>query len=132
MNKIVVEVELCAEDRARVDRLIAALEAAGSSAAPVDPLQQKLAETLAKVDAAPLVELPADQDLPWDDAAPSPDPAPVREVSLAEFQKALTLRCSESEATKAKVRGLLHEYAEAASKVPPEKRAEVLDRLAKL
>lgn len=109
----------------------------------LDPIQQKLAETLEKAGApseapknapdapseAPAAQTthPVTDDLPWGDPAPAPVPVP----SLEEFQKALTLRCAESEATKAKVRALLHEYAEAASKVPEAKRAEVLERLAK-
>lgn len=136
-----ITIELCAEDRARIDRLTEALErrscdkcvqqvagvmddlaqkALGSKPhEEADPLQQKLAETLAKVEA------------PVAPPAPAPVPAPAVEVpSLAEFQKALSLRCAESETTKVKVRALLHEYAEAASKVPEDKRAEVLARLA--
>lgn len=136
-----ITIELCAEDRARIDRLTEALErrscdkcvqqvagvmddlaqkALGSKPhEEADPLQQKLAETLAKVEA------------PVAPPAPAPVPAPAVEVpSLAEFQKALSLRCAESETTKVKARALLHKYAEAASKVPEDKRAEVLARLA--
>lgn len=154
----VITIELCAEDRERIDRLTAALErkscdacvngalswaeqiargsgTAAEKAIEPDPLQQKLAETLARAAdpepvPAPAEAHPVDEPLPWGD--PAPTPAPPAEVSLAEFQKALSLRCAESEAMKAKVRELLHEYAKAASQVPPEKRAEVLDRLGKL
>ena len=142
-----ITIELCAEDRARVDRLIEALERKSCDACvngalawsekvqraevlqtqkamESDELQQKLAETLAK--ASDPVEAPAPV------AEPEPASVPVREVGLAEFQKALTLRCAESEDMKAKVRALLHEYASAASQVPEDKRAEVLERLAKL
>lgn len=167
----VITIEFCAEDRARIDRLIEALErkscdacvngalswaeqvaAVQKTAAEngFDPVQQKLAETLAKASgtaeasknatpapseaqASPTTH-PAADDLPWGENTPSPEPerAGPPHVDLADFQKALTLRCAESEATKAKVRELLHEYAAAASQVPPEKRAEVLERLAKL
>lgn len=141
----VITIELCPEDRARIDRLTAALErkacdscvatalafVGGAAPAEPDPIQQKLADTLAKASepaVAPANTHPVDEDLPWGDPAPAPAPAP----SLEEFQKALTLRCAESDETKAKVRALLHEYAPAASKVPEDKRAEVLARLAKL
>ena len=153
-----ITIELCAEDRARIDRLINALErkacdscvatalefAGKAKPAEPDPIQQKQADTLAKASEptvasenathtpseAPASQTmhPVDEALPWDDPAPAPVPVP----SLEEFQKALTLRCAESETTKAKVRALLHEYAPAASKVPEDKRAEVLERLAKL
>lgn len=138
----VITIELCAEDRARLDRLAEALErktcgqcvasalaVLGQSSpapnpAPVpDRVQQQLAEALANAE-DPAKAHPADEELPRSEPAPAP--------SLEEFQKALTLRCAESDETKAKVRALLHEYAPAASKVPEDKRAEVLDRLAKL
>lgn len=76
----------------------------------------------------PPVAHPADDVAPWAD--PDPTPAPV--VGLAEFQKALTLRCAESDAMKAKVRALLQQYAPAASEVPEDKRAEILAKLSKL
>jgi len=135
----VITIELCAEDRARLDRLAEALErkacescvatamslvkntqAPSAPPEPADPVLEKLADTLAKVE----------------DPAPAPAPAPVDPppptISLPEFQKALTLRCAESDATKAKVRALINEYAPAASQVPPEKFGEVLARLANL
>lgn len=136
----VITIELCAEDRARLDRLAEALERKACDSCVASALtwaeQMKASgPAVAPVDAAPApIEAEAPQnthpvtdDLPLGD--PEPAPAPP---SLEEFQKALTLRCAESDATKAKVRALLHEYAAAASQVPPEKRAEVLERLAKL
>lgn len=163
----VITIELCAEDRARLDRLAEALEKRNCEScvqsalkahneliamlqepAEADPLKQKLEQLLAgkaKPAATPenapgaaesaqvsRASHPADDVTPWAEVAPSPVPEPQREVDLAEFQKALTLRCAESEEMKAKVRALLHEYAPAASKVPEDKRAEVLDRLAQL
>lgn len=127
-----ITIELCAEDRARIDRLIAALDRGCSSCA------ESFAECLSGAYAAkanqgaapvpPAVEAePVTAPAPAADQAPWEDPAP--EVSLAEFQKALTLRCSESAETKAKVRALLNQYAAAASAVPPEKRAEILAKL---
>lgn len=146
----VITIELCAEDRARLDRLAKAeeynsklLEAVllhltdeGAKPGPVAPVQVEPPATspdtaTETADAVtPPVAHPADEVAPWE--APDPAPAPKAEVSLAEFQKALSLRCAESDTTKAKVRALLHEYAEAASKVPADKRAEVLERLAAL
>ena len=163
----VITIELCAEDRARIDRLTEALERkacdsclssalswaeqvqrgagiAANNAVESDSVQQALANTLAKVKdpavapenaphapsdaSAAQTTHPASEDLPWaEKSAPA-----VKVPSLEEFQKALTLRCAESEETKAKVRALLHEYAPAASRVPEEKRAEVMERLAKL
>lgn len=134
----VITIELCAEDRARLDRLAKAQEYNSkllealllrmTEETPPATCPENATET---ADAAPPpVAHPADDVAPWE--APAPVPAPPAEVSLAEFQKALSLRCAESDDMKAKVRGLLHEYAEAASKVPADKRAEVLGRLAAL
>jgi hypothetical protein len=142
MNTIVIE--LCTEDRARIDRLTEAMERRAcdgcvkDSLAWAESVMRAAGAAVAPNNAPDAVEgaqppqttHPIDEELPWAEAAPSP--APVKAPSLAEFQKALTLRCAESEETKAKVRALLHEYAPAASKVPEDKRAEVLERLAKL
>lgn len=129
MNKITIE--LCAEDRARLDRLAEALERRTCDSCVRSALELAGAVPPAPIAAAETVaEQPAPAPVP--DPVKEPTPPPVREISLEEFQKTLTLRCAESEAMKANVRELLHEYAPAASKVPPEKRAEVLERLSKL
>lgn len=161
MNKIVVE--LHPEDRARLDAVIAGLQALASApAAPATPLppammdaafqrflekreqeekiQAAAAEVFGKDQApapapAPAAEFPVVPDQsPWDlttPAAPAPAPAPaVKPVSLAEFQKAITLRCAESAETKAAVRGLVREYATSVSVIPEEKRSEFLAKLA--
>lgn len=134
----VITIELCAEDRARLDRLAKAQEYNSkllealllrmTEETPPATCPDNATETADAV--PPPVDHPADDVVPWAD--PAPTPAPPAEVSLAEFQKALSLRCAESDDMRAKVRALLHEYAEAASKVPADKRAEVLDRLAAL
>lgn len=131
MNKIVIE--LCAEDRARLDRLADALDRGCSSCSA--SLSEALTSLISKAQVAPAtkpepVTAPAEiepQEIVAPAPAPAPDPVPV--VSLAEFQKALTLRCSESPEVKAKVRALLNQYAAAASAVPAEKRAEILEKL---
>lgn len=112
--KNLITIELCDEDRARLDRLIAALENASSL--------PELSGTPFGIPANPAPEAPADP------VPANPDP----EVSLPEFQKALTIRCAESAVMRDKVKALLNEYAEAASGVPPLKRAEVLSRLKEL
>ena len=127
MNAITIE--LCAEDRARLDAIIAGLQGQ-CSAAPV--------AAAATPATAPAVEVPAQTDfpvvpdqVPWDEAPA--DPAPVaKPVSLAEFQKAITIRCAESPEVKAAIRGLVQEYATSASAIPEEKRAEVLAKLAQI
>lgn len=113
MNTIVFE--LCAEDRARLDAIIAGLQA--RPAAPVEVVDDFAASF-------PEPEAPAA-------AEPAPAPA-AKPVSLAEFQKAITLRCAESAAVKKKVRELVNSFAPSVSEIPEEKRAEFLDLLARV
>lgn len=114
-NKIVIE--LCAEDRARLDAIIDGLQ--NRSAAPVETLTTDFAASF-----------PDPQPEPEPAPAEVPTPAPV--PSLAEFQKAITLRCAESAAVKTKVRELVNRFAPSVSEIPEEKRAEFLDLLSKL
>ena len=145
-----ITIELCAEDRARIDRLTEALERkacdgcmasalawaeqvmhkAGASAIPESapaPVTPKNAAPAATTE-QPAAVTPTEDN----NAAPAENNPPPKPVSLAEFQKALSLRCAESATMKDRVRALIHEYAAAASQVPEDKRAEVLERLAKL
>ena len=119
MNKIVFE--LCAEDRARLDEIIAGLaKVAAAAEHPAD---------------APTTHLEPPVAAP---AASQPEPAPVepapevKPISLGEFQKAIVTRCAVSAAMKAKVQALVHKYAPSVSEIPEAKRAEVLAELAKL
>lgn len=114
-NKIVIE--LCAEDRARLDAIIDGLQ--NRSAAPVETLTTDFAASF-----------PDPQ--PEPEPAPAEVPAPAPVPSLAEFQKAITLRCAESAAVKTKVRELVNRFAPSVSEIPEEKRAEFLDLLSKL
>lgn len=137
-----IKIEFCAEDRARIDRLIEAMERKTCDKCVADAaawMQNAMTAISSGAQQVTTTELeastPADEhpvdDTPWGEPESAPASAP-KPPSLEEFQKALTLRCAESEETKAKVRALLHEYAAAASKVPEDKRAEVLERLAKI
>jgi hypothetical protein len=120
------------EDRARIDRLTDALEVLARAAYVLSENAEKAAvpaaapavvlEPVEVAGPAPFSEAPVDEP---ELAAPA---APV--VSLAEFQKELSLRCAVSADEKARVRAIINEYAAAASAVPEEKRAEILARLA--
>lgn len=156
MNTITIE--LHPDDRARLDAVIAGLQALASTpAAPAAPLppammdaafqrflekqaqEEKIQAAAAALNVgpadapAPAADFPVVPDqVPWDLTAPAdPAPAPaVKPVSLAEFQKAITIRCAESAETKAAVRGLVQEYATSVSAIPEEKRSEFLAKLA--
>lgn len=152
MNTITIE--LCAEDRARLDAIIAGLQGQAPAPAPLPPammdaaFQQFLAkqEQDARIQAAAATvfgttaealaqtDFPVVTDqVPWDTAPAEPAPAPAaKPVSLAEFQKAITIRCAESPEVKAAVRGLVQEYASSVSVIPEEKRPEFLAKLAQI
>ncbi|MBR5845531.1 MAG: hypothetical protein IKY65_04660 [Rikenellaceae bacterium] len=130
-------INLSDEDRARIDKLCAGVSALADSLSALAYVRGVRAEDGAAAPAAePPAAAPAPAPYPPEDAVPwepAPEPAAApAPVSLAKFQKALSLRCAESAETKARVRALLNEYAAAASAVPEEKRAEVLARLAQL
>ena len=117
MNKIVIE--LHPEDRARLDRVIAALECRAAS--PDFPV-----EGTAHLE-------PVDAPAP----APAANPAPVEPVTasdpepmgLAEFQKVVTVWLASNPAKKPQARDLVNRYALSATEIPPEKRAEFLAAL---
>lgn len=116
MNKIVVE--LHPEDRARLDRILAALE--GSTSRPELPVEG--AAHLEPVDAP--APAPAAEPAPVE---PSPEP-----MSLGEFQKAVTTWLAGNPAKKPQARELVNRYASSATEIPPEKRAEFLALLSTL
>lgn len=127
MNKIVVE--LHPEDRARLDAIISSLQAlAAAPGAPAEAAPAPAADF--PVEGAAHLEPPADPE-PVPVADPEPAPA-AKPVSLAEFQKAITLRCAESAKTKEAVRALVKQYAGSVSDIPEDKRSEVLAKLAEL
>lgn len=127
MNRIIIE--LHPEDRARLDALIAGLEKLQPNCdSCVDNVLRVVEGTRDEKPAAP-AEDPAKDDAPFDTPAPAPAVDPP---TLAEFQKAVALRCAENPAVKPKVRELVNRYAASVSEIPPEKRIEFLDLLSKI
>lgn len=126
MNRIVIE--LCPEDRKRIDELIAfagliAGEMKSRPAAADHPADASVVHFEPPV-AAPAASQPE---------PPAVEPAPeVKPISLGEFQKAIATRCAESTAMKEKVRALVHKYAPSVGEIPEGKRPEVLAALANL
>lgn len=111
MNRIIIE--LHPEDRARLDALIAWLE-------KLQPNCDSCVDNVLRVVEGTRDEKPA-----------APAPA-VEPPTLADFQKAVALRCAENPAVKPKVRELVNRYAASVSEIPPEKRIEFLDLLSKI
>lgn len=153
MNNIKVTVELCKEDRQRLDELICfaglivgelkgrlATEGEDQEAEVTGPQMIQAADGTVKlvkndhpVD-APTAPFDLDQP-PFD-----PDPAPVEKipvlVSLPEFQKAVTQAVAKAVAKnpkqKAAAKEIINKYAPSVSEVPEDKRAEVLAKLAQI
>lgn len=129
MNTITIS--LCPEDRARLDAILDALKAGTHDCS--NCVQSAVGMALNAAEPAPIAPAPQPATDPDPAPVPAPDPAPEPEpVSLAEFQKAITLRCAESAAVKSKVRELVNRFAPAVSEIPPEKRAEFLTLLAQV
>lgn len=160
MNNIIITHELCAEDRARLDRLAEALErktcdtcVSGvvaafekKTAAESDPISEKLAETLAKAETpaeAPknVTEAtksepapndhPADEDLPWPTEPAEEKTEPT--VTLEQIQqKVIQLAAGNGGAKKTAVREIINAHAKKVSDLPADKWAEVWGKLCAL
>ncbi len=129
MNRITIE--LSAEDRARLDALIAGLEKLQPNCDSCVDNVLRYGEALCGEKAPPAAEpQPA---APTAAPVETPAPAPVAEPpSLADFQKAVALRCAQNPAVKPKVRELVNRYAGSVSEIPEGKRIEFLDLLSKI
>lgn len=134
MNKIIVE--LHPDDRARLDAIIAKLDS-------LQPHCDDCVENVVTMAEAAHPAKPAPAPAPAPAARPTAEPetppwtepaqAPVAEPpSLADFQKAVAVRCTESPALKPKVRELVNKYAPSVSEIPADKRHEFLAQLAAL
>lgn len=148
-----ITIELCAEDRARLDRLAEALEryphkcescaqgvadtvaavvkatqetntAEKAQEQPTEPTKEDAPAT-ATATAPATEEMPAAADLPWEEPAPT--------VTLAQIQqKVVQLAAGADAVKKAAVRAIIHDYAEKVSDLPEDKWSEVWKRLAAL
>lgn len=116
-----IEIELCQEDRARLDAILAALQTCGTPySAPV--AAQDAAETT-EAEAVP-VSTPEEETPTAETVAPQPT------VSHADIQrKVVTLSAA---GKKAEVREIVTKYAKKVSDLPEDKLVEVMDKLTAL
>ena len=143
-NRIIFE--LHPEDRARLDAIIAKLDnmqplcddCVDNVLHLVEPTPAPAPAARATAEPEPAVEptpapAPAARATAEPEPAVEPTPEPVAEPpSLAEFQKAVAVRCTENPALKPKVRELVNKYAPSVSEIPADKRHEFLTQLAAL
>lgn len=152
MNNITLE--FCAEDRARIDRLIAAMErktrdkcvadalaAMSGTAAPADHVHAALAATLEKAKAAGATEAqtltttPESKEQPAtaaDACEAKPQEPPTPTVTLEDIRKQVIKLTTAGK--KAEIRTVVSEYSAniKVGDIPADKYAEVLDKLKKL
>jgi hypothetical protein len=145
MNNITIE--LCAEDRARLDKLTDALHALASAKVeavkPQDDIQKKLAETLASAEAAKNAQDEAE--------APNPTENPTEALNEAQAEPAKATQAEEPKkptvtmqmltnkaitlsaaGKKDQVRDVVHQYAKTVTSLPADKWDEVYKKLTAL
>lgn len=135
MNNITVTVELCAEDRARLDKIFEALttNVAGYVVSQVEKYNAEKQAAVAAPVAAPAVEEPQ----PTVDTTPEEKPAEAQEtakeepsVSKADIQRKVVELSSAGK--KAEVRDIVKAYADKVSTIPEDKLSEVWAKLTAL
>lgn len=121
MTEFKLTVALCDEDRARVDRLITAIEGLPARVAlaslPVAPIANV---PVAPVSVVPAPEHPADVhpvESPFPEPAPTPEPAKVSEPAPVEYtldqvRKRVNDLVAGDEAMRAKVKAIVSKYAD--------------------
>lgn len=114
MQEIKVTVELCTEDRGRLDAILAALQNAGTPY-PAPKVPQPM-------------ESPAKAETP--DTAPQDAPSEDRSITAADIQRKVVALSAAGK--KAEVKAIVNDYAAKVSAIPEDKRAEVWERLNKL
>lgn len=119
-------IELCAEDRARIDRLIDELEWYNApSVKRGTPAPAPKAEPKPEVKPAPVAEPPKPEPVPVKEETPAP-----ATVTLAQIQqKVIQLAASANGGKKAAVRDIVQAYARRVSDLPADKWVEVWDKL---
>ena len=131
MNTITIE--LCKEDRQRLDEVIAFLGLIAGELKS-QPTPQQIPQEVPGSDHP--ADAPATHLEPVEEPAPVAEPTPVETtpapVSLAEFQKAVTQAVAKGPKQKAAAKEIINKYAASVSAVPEDKRAEVMAELAKI
>lgn len=144
MNNITITYEMCEADRARIDRLIAALEALQpqtfKAESVVIPASDEMTAALAKMrDRKPTPTETDQETAEATETAEAPVTPPTEEKATEEAQPSVTLEqiqqkvtqlaAADKGAKKAKVRDIVKSYADTVSKLPEDKYAEVWGKL---
>lgn len=135
-----ITIELSKEDRILLEGLMGSVTLLASVIANAQPkeVQEKVTAEVLEPAVKMQEEIPA-ADPVEENTTNAAEPAPVAEpteevkpVSLAEFQKAVTLAVSKGADAKKAAKEIINKYAASVSAVPEDKRAEVMAELEKI
>lgn len=127
MNEIKMTVELCAEDRARLDAILDALKNASKSTQ-----ETTKTETFATVKEEPkITAVPeiCNEATPWDEVKEEPNKE-EKKISLSDIQ-ALAIKLARS-GKKAEARDIVKTYGEKVTDIPADKYNEAFEKLSAL
>lgn len=127
MNHITIE--LCAEDRARLDKILVVLEN-HPNCGPCLETVKDLADAIEAQPEAPKQEEPTQPEEPKQETAPEPEPEPVAKYTPNDIQQAAVRLIAAGK--KQQVREIVQAYAGKISDIPADKCGEVMDKLAEL
>ena len=132
-----ITIELCAEDRARLDRLAAALEqrATHTEGITLDPIQQRLSATIEAAEKSTVAEeetLTPTTITPVEEAPTEEKNEPLEPViTKDQIQQKVIQLCAKAD-KKAKAREIVNSYAPNISGIPEDKLGEVWSKLTAL
>lgn len=152
MTNIKITVELCKEDRQRVDDLIGTICWAVSEMKSHPTTQPKIVQaedgtvklikpdhpadaSISHLEIPKITQKDSDQFAAVDEAyqtAVAAVTAKQEPVSFPEFQKAVTQTVAKGPKQKEAAKAIINEYAPSVSEVPEDKRAEVMAKLAQI
>ena len=116
-----ITIALCQEDRARLDKIIEALERTQMTPAEAPAMVQDETQT---------IEVPATEEsaeVSNEETTPEPAEEPAKVVTLSDIQKKVVELSAAGK--KAEVRDIITKYANRVSAIPAEHTAEVWDQL---
>lgn len=143
-----ITIELCAEDRARLDNILTALQTVATEAYPIlnnifdlaDSLDKKMDNVAAASQPEPMhldfdpFPAPAPAQAPVAEPEPEPEPEPVKDeaptVTTSDIQQKVVALSAAGK--KNEVRAIVKTYADRVSGIPEDKLAEVWAKLTAL
>lgn len=129
-NTITMTVELSAEDRARLDAILEALQGSRANCKGCVEAALKVASTGKTSPQAAEQPEPEVVTTPEPEAAPAPEKQPERTVEHSDIQRKVVELSGAGK--KAQVREIVKSYAERVTEIPEDKLVEAWDRLTAL